>query len=204
VDGEGAKVQMNEVPGKPVPRIVLETSRLILRQMTADDAPFIFDLLNQPSFLRFVGDKGIRTLADAAAYIENGPRATYHLHGYGLNLVLLREAEEPIGIAGLVNRDWLDAPDIGFSLLPAHWAKGYAFEAASAVLEEAAVVYRLARILAITNPDNRDSIRLLARLGFSFERMVQTPQGEALSLYAWKAIRFDTKTRRRQETTKPS
>jgi RimJ/RimL family protein N-acetyltransferase len=182
-------VQVNGVPGKPGPRIVLETDRLVLREMTADDAGFILDLLNQPSFLRFVGDKGIRTVADAARYIEDGPRATYRKHGYGLNLVVLRESGAAMGICGLVNRDWLDAPDIGFSLLPAYWSLGYAFEAASAVLEESDGVYRLPRILAITNPDNHDSIRLLERLGFAFDRTVRTPEAEELSLYAREFLR---------------
>lgn len=179
-------MQVNEVPGKSGPRIVLETSRLILREMTADDAGFIFGLLNQPSFLRFVGDKGIRTVADAAAYIENGPSATYRRHGYGLYLVLLAETGEAMGICGLVNRDWLDAPDLGFSLLPAYWSLGYAFEAASAVLGHAESVHRLSRFLAITNRHNQDSIRLLERLEFAFDRMVRTPDGEELSLYARK------------------
>ena len=175
---------MNDIPGKTGPRIVLETSRLTLREMTANDAEFIFGLLNQPSFLRFVGDKGIRTVADAAAYIENGPGATYRRHGYGLYLVLLRETAEAMGICGLVDRDWLDAPDIGFSLLPAYWSRGYAFEAASAVLDRGEAVHRLSRFLAITNRDNRDSIRLLERLDFAFDRRVRTPEGEELSLYA--------------------
>jgi [ribosomal protein S5]-alanine N-acetyltransferase len=175
---------MNQVPGKAGPRIVLETSRLILREMMPDDAEFMFGLLNQPSFLRFVGDKGIRTVADAAAYIEEGPRASYRRHGYGLNIVLLRETGAAMGICGLVTRDWLDAPDIGFSLLPAYWSLGYAFEAASAVLDQAESVHRLPRFLAITNPDNHGSIRLLERLAFAFDGMVRTPDGEELSLYA--------------------
>lgn len=177
-------MQMNEPPGKSGPRIILETSRLVLREMTANDAEFILGLLNQPSFLRFVGDKGVRTVADAAAYIENGPRASYRRHGYGLNIVLLRETGAAMGICGLVTRDWLDAPDIGFSLLPAYWSLGYAFEAASAVLDQAESVHRLRRFLAITNPDNQSSIRLLERLRFAFDKEVTTPDGESLSLYA--------------------
>ncbi|HKP49591.1 MAG TPA: GNAT family N-acetyltransferase, partial [Gemmatimonadales bacterium] len=88
---------MSQVPGKSTPQIVLETGRLLLREMTSDDAEFILGLLNQPSFLRFVGDKGLRTVADAARYIEDGPSTTYRRHGYGLYLVLLRETGEPMG-----------------------------------------------------------------------------------------------------------
>ena len=177
-------MQVNEVPGKSAPRPVLETSRLILREMTVDDAPFILDLLNQPSFLQFVGDKGLRTVADAAQYIEDGPRATYHRHGYGLYLVLRKETGHPMGICGLVSRDWLDAPDLGFSLLPPYWSLGYAFEAAVAVLDHAEAVHRISRVLAITNPGNQSSIRLLRKLGFSYRNNVNPPgRNEELALW---------------------
>jgi RimJ/RimL family protein N-acetyltransferase len=177
-------VQVNAPSGKPGPRIVLETTRLTLRELTSGDAAFILGLLNQPSFLRFVGDRGIRSEADAATYIDEGPGANYRRHGYGLYLVLLRETAAPVGICGLVTREWLDAPDLGFSLLPAYWSRGYAFEAASAVLEQANTEHRVPRVLAITNPDNRSSIRLLERLTFAFDKRVRTPDGEELSLYA--------------------
>jgi RimJ/RimL family protein N-acetyltransferase len=171
--------------GKASPRVVLETERLVLRELTGDDGEFILELLNQPSFLRFVGDKGVRTVDDARGWIEAGPRASYQRHGYGLNLVTLTETGEPMGICGLVNREWLDDPDIGFSLLPAYWSRGYACEASSAVLRQATEVHRLERILAITNRDNRSSIHLLEKLGFSFWKYVRTPdKNEELSLWA--------------------
>jgi RimJ/RimL family protein N-acetyltransferase len=168
----------------PHKQIVLETSRLILRELSEDDAEFILRLLNEPSFLRFVGDKGVRTVTDARDYIMTGPRASYARNGYGLNLVVLRETGEPIGICGLLNRDWLEYPDLGFSLLPAYWRRGYAFEAATAVLAVAESVHRLRRVLAFTNPDNVDSIQLLGKLGFTFLQPVRTPEGEELSLFA--------------------
>jgi RimJ/RimL family protein N-acetyltransferase len=170
-------VQVNRPSGKEHPGAPLETSRLILRRLGADDAGFILELLNEPSFLRFVGDKGVRTLEDAARYISEGPGTSYRVNGYGLYLVANRETGQPMGISGLVRRDWLDAPDIGFSLRPAFWSRGYAREAAAAVLEQAATVFGLRRILAITTPDNRDSIRLLERLGFTFWKKVRTPDG---------------------------
>jgi RimJ/RimL family protein N-acetyltransferase len=161
------------------------TERLVLCELTARDGDFILGLLNEPSFVRYVGDKGIRTVEDARGYIESVPRANYARHGYGLNLVLLRATGEPMGICGLVNRDWLDAPDIGFSLLPAFWSRGYAHEAATAVLDQAERVFGLRRILAITNPDNQTSIRLLRRLGFAYWKRVTAPDGrEALSLWS--------------------
>ena len=179
---------MNPTSGKPVGRVVLETGRLILRELTPGDGAFILRLLNEPSFLRFVGDKGIRTVADAIAWIENGPRAMYARYGYGLYRVELRETAEPIGICGLVNRDWLADPDIGFSLLPSYWSQGYALEASRTVMNQARQVHGLNTLLAITNSDNASSIRLLSTLGFSFQGQVRTPDGkEELSVWGFHA-----------------
>lgn len=163
---------------------ILTTSRLILQELTEADAPFILGLLNEPSFLRFIGDKGVRSLEDARGYIRTGPLASYAQHGFGLYLVRSRESAEPMGMCGLLRRDWLDAPDLGFSLLPAYWSRGYAFEAAAAVIEHGRTQYGIERILAITDPENRDSIRLLERLGFVGSTRVRAPDGlEDLCLF---------------------
>ena|SRR5689334_1724544 len=151
--------------------IVLETDRLILRHFNPDDAPFILALLNEPSFLRFIGDKKVRTLDDARQYISNGPIATYAQHGFGLYQVELKEAHTPIGMCGLLKREELPHPDIGFAFLPDFWNKGFAYEAAAAVLKDARERLQLDRLLAIVNPDNESSIRLLEKLGFNFEQM---------------------------------
>jgi RimJ/RimL family protein N-acetyltransferase len=161
---------------------VLETERLRLRQFVTEDGPFILELLNQPSFLRFIGDKGVRTLDDAERYILTGPVESYQRNGFGLYLVVLREAGMPIGMCGLLRRDWLDAPDIGFSYLPAFWSRGYAFEAASAVMHHARETLGLTRILAIVSPDNAGSIRLLEKLGLRHAGMIRPP-GEAADLH---------------------
>ena len=145
----------------------LETERLLLRAFTTDDAPFILTLLNEPSFLRFIGDKKVRTLEDARQYLLNGPIASYNQHGFGLLLVELKESQTPIGMCGLLKREDLPDPDIGFAFLPAYWNKGFGFEAATAVLQDA----QLDRVLAIVSPDNDPSIKLLEKLGFSFERV---------------------------------
>jgi len=150
---------------------VLETKRLILRHFNVDDAPFILALLNEPSFLRHIGDKKVRTLDDARQYILNGPVATYERHGFGLYQVELKHSHTPIGMCGLLKREELPQPDIGFAFLPDFWNKGFAFEAASAVLNDARERLKLATLLAIVNPDNEASIRLLGKLGFTFERM---------------------------------
>ena len=163
----------------------LETERLLLRRLTVQDAQFILTLLNEPSFLRYIGDKKVRNLDDARQYILNGPVASYDRNGFGLNLVELKEPHTPIGICGLLKRDELPDPDIGFALLPDFWNKGFAFEAATAVLQDARETLRLERILAITSLDNDASINLLQRLGFRFEKVIRlSADGEQVKLFA--------------------
>jgi RimJ/RimL family protein N-acetyltransferase len=157
---------------------ILETARLRLREITDADAPFILTLLNDPSFIHNIGDRGVRTLDDARAYIENGPRTSYALNGFGLWLVERRDDGEPIGICGLLKRAVLDDVDIGFAFLPAYQGQGYGGESASAVLEHARTVLGLTRIVAIVNAANTVSARLLEKIGLSFEGMVQPFPGE--------------------------
>ena len=152
---------------------VLETERLVLRRMTADDAEFILRLVNEPSFIRFIGDKGVRNHADAVKYIQTGPVASYERFGFGLYLVELKEGLLPIGMCGLVKRDLLPDVDVGFAFLPSFWSKGYAFEAAAAVKAYGKSVLGINRLVAITNPDNESSIKLLEKIGLRFERMIR-------------------------------
>ena len=152
---------------------VLETERLILREFTIDDAAFVLALLNEPSFLRYIGDKKVRELEHARQYILNGPVASYEQNGFGLYVVELRESHTPIGMCGLIKRAELPDPDIGFAFLPDFWNKGFGFEAATAVLQDAHERLRLERILAITSLDNDASIKLLERLGFRYQRVVK-------------------------------
>ncbi|HEX6649359.1 MAG TPA: GNAT family N-acetyltransferase [Pyrinomonadaceae bacterium] len=160
------------------------TSRLLLRRFSEDDAPFILTLLNEPSFLRYIGDKKVRTLADARQYLLNGPVASYERNGFGLLLVELEESHTPIGMCGLLKREELPDADIGFAFLPAFWNKGFAFEAATAVLKDARERLGLERILAITSLDNEASIKLLQRLGFKFDKVVRlSPDAEQVKLF---------------------
>ncbi|HEX5082588.1 MAG TPA: GNAT family N-acetyltransferase [Blastocatellia bacterium] len=152
---------------------VLETDRLNLRRLSPGDAEFILELLNDPSFLRFIGDKGVRTLDDARNYILNGPMDMYNSLGFGLYLTELKESGVPIGVCGLIKRDSLEDVDIGFAFLPKFWAKGYAYESAAAVMEYGKTVLGLKRIVAITSPDNHASGRLLEKLGMRFEGMIR-------------------------------
>jgi [ribosomal protein S5]-alanine N-acetyltransferase len=164
---------VREARGTEAPHVVLETDRLILRWLTVDDARFIFALLNDPSWLRFIGDKGVKTLDDARDYIRKGPMAMYERTGFGLYLTALKADGIPIGLCGLIKRDSLENVDIGFAFLPKFHAQGYAHESASAVLEYGKRTLGLKRIVAITAPDNAGSSRLLAKLGMKPEKTVK-------------------------------
>jgi RimJ/RimL family protein N-acetyltransferase len=152
---------------------ILETERLLLRQLTTDDAQFIFELLNDPSFIRNIGDRHIRTLDDACSYIVNGPVKSYEKNGFGLYLIVLKETNESIGICGLIRREGLEDVDIGYALLPTFWAKGYAVEAARATKAYAKDEIGLKRIVAIVDPANEGSIRVLEKIGLCYEKMIR-------------------------------
>ena len=164
--------------------IVIETERLSLYHLSLDDSEFILELLNEPSFIRFVGDKGVRTVEHAREYLTNGPIRSYAQNGYGLYLTRLGNGGARIGICGLVKRDELPAPDIGFAFLPAYWSQGFAVESATAVLQYGMNHLGLARIVAIVSPDNHSSISLLRKIGLSFERMVRlSDDADEIGLY---------------------
>jgi RimJ/RimL family protein N-acetyltransferase len=151
---------------------VIQTPRIDLRELDLGDAGYILELLNEPGFIRFIGDKGVRTLADARDYLRQGPMDSYAHNGFGLYAACLRDGT-PIGMCGLVKREGLDDPDVGFAFLSRYWSKGYAVESAGAVLAYAVESLRLERVVAITSPDNWASIAVLGKIGFKFERMIR-------------------------------
>jgi RimJ/RimL family protein N-acetyltransferase len=164
---------------------ILRTERLILREITVDDADFALDLLNQPSFIKYIGDRGVRTAEQSRDFIENRYRKSYHDHGYGLYVVELKENGSPVGICGFVRRDTLPAPDVGFAFLPHYEKKGYGFESAEAVMRYGHEKLNFERVLAITSLDNEASGKLLLKLGFVFDKIIDTPEGEKLNLYSF-------------------
>lgn len=171
-------------PGTPI----LETTRLVLRRFTLDDAPFVFEMVNDPAWLEHIGDRGVRTLDDARAYIRDRTLAMYDRMGFGMYVVTLKATGEAVGACGLVKRDSLDDVDIGFAFLPAYRGKGYAVEAAAAVLDYGIRAFGMKRIVAIVSAANHRSIRVLERIGLRFERMTTLPgEGEEIPLYAWRA-----------------
>ena len=160
----------------------LDTERLELHPFTESDADFVLRLLNEPSFLRYIGDRGVHDLASARRYIADGPVAGYARHGHGLMRVVRRTDGASIGMCGVLRRDSLPDPDIGFSFFPDYWSNGYAQESARAVMDHARQSLDIGRILAITTQDNEPSMRLLGKLGFRFDRMV-TMGAEELRLF---------------------
>ena len=148
---------------------VLETNRLTLRWLNVGDANFILQLLNEPSWIQYIGQKNVRSLEDAKAYIQGGPVAMYTQYGFGLFLVELQNPQVSIGLCGLLKRESLEDVDLGFAFLPKYWGKGYAMESASAVLTYGKIKHKLTRIVAITLNNNHSSIKLLNKLGFEFE-----------------------------------
>lgn len=162
---------------------VIETRRLLLRELDFDDAGFILELLNEANFMRYIGDKGVRTLADARDYISSGPMDSYTENGFGLYAACFRDGT-PAGICGLVRREGLDDPDVGFAFLARHCSKGYAVESAAAVLDHGRGALNLPRIVAITSADNHNSIAVLEKIGLSFERMIRLSEhGPELKLF---------------------
>jgi ribosomal-protein-alanine N-acetyltransferase len=163
----------------------LETGRLRLRELDEErDASFILRLVNDPDWLRFIGDRNVHNLADAQVYIREGPRRMYELHGLGLYLMERKSDREPTGLCGLIKRETLVDVDIGFALLPEFRGRGYVHEAGVAVLHHAQTALGLGRVVAITTTDNIASGRVLEALGLGFERMIRLePAGDELRLY---------------------
>lgn len=163
--------------------MILQTERLILRQFTLDDTEFIIGLLNSPGWLEFIGDRNVRTKEEAVAYLQNGALKSYAENGYGLSMVATSEGL-PVGMSGLLKRDFLEHPDIGFAFLPGHDGKGYGYEISSAILSHAKNNWDIGQVCAITLPNNTKSVRLLEKLGLRFHSTIIYPgTEEELSLY---------------------
>lgn len=151
---------------------ILETERLLLRTLDIDDAQFYLRLVNEPTWLQYIGNRGVTTLEHARIAIEQGPMQMMRQYGHCLYLVVLKQSGDPIGICGLLKRDSLDDPDLGFAFLPEYVGHGYAFESAAAVLQYALSVLAMTRVVAIVMPENEKSIRVIERLGMRFESMI--------------------------------
>lgn len=173
-------------PSTPADALIAETTRLTVRRVALSDAAFFLRLLNEPSWIANIGDRGVRSLADAERYIETRTLAMYRTQGFGMYVLARKPQGQPIGVCGFFKRDALPEVDLGFALLPEYWGQGYAHEAAAAVMAYGQQALGFTRVLGITNPDNHRSGQLLEKLGFRFERLVQMPpDNETLKLYVF-------------------
>lgn len=162
---------------------ILETNRLILREVTLDDGQFIFDLLNTPKFKKYIGDRGVNSLEESREFIDTKYRQSYIDHGYGLYAIETKDDGKSVGVCGFVRRDTLPGPDIGFAFLPEFEGKGYGFESAKAVMDFGRDTLGFTNLFAITSQDNEVSGKLLAKLGFTFGELISMPNGETLKLF---------------------
>lgn len=183
-DGTDADVKFEIGHGRKAVRTIVETGRLLLRELGPEDAAFILKLVNDPAWIEFIGDKGIRTMADARDYIVDGPLEMYAQFGFGLWLVELKNDKTAIGMCGLIKRPALEDVDVGFAFLPEFRGQGYAFESASAVMSHGRRVFGLTTLAAIMSPKNERSARVLEKLGFQFERTIKlSSDAPEVSLY---------------------
>lgn len=166
-------------------KIIFETDRLFLREFAEDDTDFIIDLLNSPGWLKFIGDRNVKTSEQAKEYLKNGPIKSYKENGYGLSMAILKEGNKPIGMCGIIKRDYLENPDIGFAFLPEYEGKGYALEVATATVKYAEEKLQISKIFAFTLPSNTKSIKLIEKIGFKFVKNITIPNdSEELMLFS--------------------
>ena len=163
--------------------VVLETERLSLREVELTDAPFMLELLNSPGFLENIGDRGVRDEDQARAYIEERVLGSYRDHGFGMWLAVQKADGAPVGLAGLVRREGLETPDVGYAFIQKVWGRGYAQEAAAAVLAHAQGPMGIPKLAAITTPENFASMAVLRKIGFTYQGMIQLPGIDRESTY---------------------
>ena len=163
---------------------ILETERLYLREFNLEDADFVLRLLNSPKWIEFIGDRNVRTHADATGYLKNNLIKSYKENGFGLWVLVLKETNIAIGACGLVNRDTLEDIDIGFAMLPGYLGLGYGYEIANATMNYAKNTLHLDKIVGITNPNNIASIKLLNKIGLRFEKTIELSDKDTVLFFS--------------------
>lgn len=176
-------MSLKNQPDQPAENSFYETERLIIRPMSLDDAAFIYELYNSPKFIKYIGDRNIKTISDAQNYIENRFLPQFKKLGFGNYLMVTKDGNQKIGGVGIFEREGLDVVDIGFSLLEDFEGKGYAFEAAHKVKSIGMDEFGLKKISAITTKDNFSSQKLIERLGLKFQKYVTIPEDDEELMY---------------------
>jgi len=174
--------------------MIAETARLNIRQLSVNDAAFVLALTNEPSTIENIGDKGLRSVADAEQFISNGPWTRQQKPGYGQFALELKQTGDLIGVCGILYRVKLDLTDVGFALMPKYWRQGFAFEAASAVMNYGHSVLSVKNIVGLTSDNNTASIMLLKKLGMRFETMVSMSGGGVANIQVYSEFHFDSTT----------
>ncbi|OUR93963.1 GNAT family N-acetyltransferase [Flavobacteriales bacterium 34_180_T64] len=165
---------------------IAETERLLISKFTLADAPFFLELVNTPNWIKYIGERNINTIAQAEDAIKKGHLKSYKTHGFGFyTLQLKSENNKTIGTCGLIKRETLEYADIGFAMLPNYEGKGFGYESSMAILKLANELFKLKKVLAITSPTNQNSIRLIEKIGLSYEKRVKPfEDDEELLLFA--------------------
>ena len=166
--------------------IIAETERLLISKFTLEDAPFFLELVNTPNWIKYIGERNIKTIPQAEEAIKKGHLKSYKTYGFGFyTLQLKSEQNKTIGTCGLIKRDTLKHPDIGFALLPDYESKGFGYESSIAIMSLAKKQFKLKKVLAITLPTNKSSIKLIEKIGLSYEKRVKPfEDDEELLLFA--------------------
>ena len=167
-------------------KLIAETNRLLIVKVTLADAPFMLELLNTPNWIKYIGDRNVKTVEEAEAYLKNGILKSYKDSGFGFYKLLLKEeGNKVIGLSGLVKREQLDDVDIGFAMLPDYEGKGFGLESSLEIMKFAEYHLQLKKIVAIVTPTNQNSIKLLEKIGLSYEKTINPfDEEEELLLYA--------------------
>lgn len=164
---------------------IIDTKRLYLRELTLGDSEFVYKLVNTPKWIKFIGDRKINSIKDSEKYLTKGPLKSYTQNGFGMWLIVLKHSLIPIGICGILKREFINDLDIGFAMLPKYENNGYGYEAANATLTFAKHKLKISRIVGFTLDYNNHSINLLNKLGFKFEKMIRLPNNdENMALFA--------------------
>lgn len=166
----------------------IKTQRTLVDHIRLEDAPFFVTLLNTPDWIRFIGDRNVSDIDSAQQYLQNGFLQSYRDNGFGYYLVRMAQELTPIGICGFLKRPNLDNPDFGFALLPNYYGQGLAYESCRSVLEYGIKTFEFNILDAVTVPDNRASIRLLDKLGFTRHEIIDEDNSDdPLVLYRWRS-----------------
>lgn len=164
----------------------LESERLVIRDAKVEDAPFYFEMFNDPDWIKYINDKELRSIAATEVYLEDILKKNEKLNGLGFFTVIVKETQESIGISSALQRESMEYIDVGYGLLPKGRGKGYAKEATKLIMEYIRNTFKQEKVCAFTLPKNKNSRKLLERLGFEYVGIKEVFKGEEDCVYEFK------------------